>query len=116
MALQHDLLDKEERFWKGTPEFYREHLTDDALMVFAEPVGVLDRGATVESLAGSPRWNEVGFDEVRAVHMAAGVALLTYRVTARRGAEGVPYRARASSIYVDRGGWKLAFHQQTPAG
>jgi hypothetical protein len=32
----------EDQFWKGGSKFYENSLTDASLMVFAEPVGVLE--------------------------------------------------------------------------
>ena len=41
--------------------------------------------------------------------------VVSYKATATRAGEILPYVARASSAYVrDGAGWKLAFHQQTP--
>ena len=115
MDLEKQLLDLEEQFWKGSGDFYQRHLTDDSLMVFADPVGVLTRDRTIETISAGPRWVEVGFEEVRVVRLTEDAALLTYKASARREGEESQYSARASSAYVRRGGsWKLAFHQQTP--
>lgn len=109
-----ELLSLEERFWTGDPAFYRENLTDDAVMVFPEPVGVLTRESAIEGIASGARWNEVGIREPGVMRVADGAALLTYRARARREG-GRPYSTLASSLYVERAGaWRLAFHQQTP--
>jgi hypothetical protein len=117
MDVERQLLDLEEQFWKGDAEFYRRNLTDDALMVFAEPVGVLTKDQTVQAIAGSPRWVEIGIRDVRMVRLAEDAVIATYKVSARRERGAAPYPALASSAYVNRqGAWKLAFHQQTPGG
>lgn len=108
------LLDLEERFWKGDADFYQENVIDQARMAFADPVGVLTKDAAVSSISESSRWTSVDFEDVHGVALRDGVALLTYRAVARRGPHDSAYSARASSVYVDEGGWKLAFHQQTP--
>jgi hypothetical protein len=107
-------LEIEEGFWKGDAGFYRRHLTDDAIMVFPEPVGVLSRERTIEAIASAPRWASVRFEEPRIVRLRDDVAVVSYRATAAREGQDSPHTAFASSVYVrDDGAWKLAFHQQT---
>lgn len=111
----------EERLWKGDADYYRQHLADDALLVFADPVGVLDKEAAIRSLAARPPWKEVTLTAVRILELSADAVLLTYRVTAlREGSpppqQATPYQALGTSVYVERGGaWLLVFHQQTPS-
>ena len=113
--LEKQLLRLEEQFWKGNVDFYRHNLTEDALMVFQEPVGILARDTIVESLAGSQRWAEVRFRDVHLLRLTDKAAVVTYEASARRGGEPSRYSAFASSVYVKRdGSWVLAFHQQTP--
>ncbi len=114
MPLPDDLFAMEERFWTGGPEYYASHLAPAALMVFPEPTGVLVRDEIASSVEGG-RWSEVSLEEHRVLELTDRSALVTYKATALRDNEP-PYVARASSAYVrDRdGGWKLAFHQQTP--
>jgi hypothetical protein len=115
MNLQGHLMNLEEEFWKGDADFYRRNLVDDALMVFAEPVGVLTKDRTVETIAGAPRWVEVHLREPAVVRLAEDAAMVTYKAEARREGDDAPYSALAGSAYVRRGdSWKLAFHQQTP--
>jgi hypothetical protein len=84
-------------------------------MVFPDPEGVLGKEETVASISQTLRWRDVEFTEVKAVTLAMDAALIVYRATARR-AEHATYVTRASSVYVrQKGAWKLAFHQQTPA-
>lgn len=106
----------EESFWYGDAEFYAEHLAAEAILVFADPVGVLDREQTLASIASAPRWQEVRLEDVRFASLAPQAVLLSYRAIARRDADEGEYHARASSAYIHRGGeWLLAFHQQSPA-
>jgi uncharacterized damage-inducible protein DinB len=114
--LEEHLLSREQEFWKGDADFYRQNLTDDSLMVFAEPIGVLTKEATVASIAGGARWAEVSFDHARLLRLGRDAVLLTYKADARRD-DGSTYAALVSSAYVhtDRG-WQLSFHQHTPGG
>jgi hypothetical protein len=115
MDLRDRLVRLEEQFWKGDADFYRRNLTDDSLMVLPEPVGVLTKDGTVESIGQGARWSDVRFEDVRVMTLDDDTALLTYAATARRDAGGEPYSTLASSAYVRApDGWKLAFHQQTP--
>jgi hypothetical protein len=109
------LLRQEEGFWTGDGDFFRQHLAHDALMVFAEPVGVLTRERVIAEIANAPRWARVSLREVRWVALGPDAVLVSYAAEAERdGAD--PYRAFVSSAYVLREGpWQLAFHQQTPA-
>jgi hypothetical protein len=85
-------------------------------MVFAEPVGVLEREDTISSIAAGPRWAEVQLREARLLRLAEDAVLLSYRATARRPDAAAAYDALASSAYVRRSGeWQLDFHQQSPA-
>src|SRR5918992_5622849 len=97
MNIAGDLIALEEQFWKGDADFYRQRLTADALMVFPDPAGVLGKEETVASISQAPRWRDVEFTEVKAVMLAADVALLVYRATARR-AEHATYVTRAACM------------------
>lgn len=114
MSVTDQLLDLEEQFWKSDADFYRDNLTPDALMVFADPIGAMTKQTIVESISAAPRWRSVEFRDVAHVPLTSDVMLLTYRATAERDGAEAPYAARASSVYVKAAsGWQLAFHQQT---
>jgi hypothetical protein len=93
--------------------YYREHLTDDALMAF--PFGVLGREATIAAIESAPPWETFEIRNPRVVALGAGAGIVVYEVTAQRAGQE-PYTAVISSTFVrDGDGWKLAFHQQSPA-
>src|SRR5690606_27512787 len=105
----------EKGFWSGDADYYREHLTQDARMVFPAPVGVLEHAATLQSLHGTPRWIEVHFRDRQLVQLTPDVATLIYRAEARRAGDAGSYQAYCSSAYVLRArAWRLAVHPQTP--
>jgi hypothetical protein len=108
------LLEIEEQFWKGDADFYRAHVADNALMVFPEPAGVMNKEECVVATEQSPRWVTVRFENQRIVE--AGTAnLLIYKAFAEK-ANGDTYSCLASSAYFQSdGAWLLALHQQTPA-
>jgi hypothetical protein len=114
--LEQRLLSREEGFWRGDAEFYRQNLSDDSLLVFAEPIGVLTKGEAVESIDGSARWSDLNLQDARVLRLGPHAVMLTYKADARRD-DGSSYSALVSSGYVHtNGGWQLAFHQQTPVG
>jgi uncharacterized damage-inducible protein DinB len=114
--LEQRLLSREEDFWRGDAEFFRQNLSDDSLLVFAEPIGVLTKGEAVESIDGSARWSDLNLQDARVLRLAPHAVMMTYRADARRD-DGSSYSALVSSGYVRAdGGWQLAFHQQTPVG
>jgi Domain of unknown function (DUF4440) len=113
-----ELLEFERELWARANDsaFYSERLTNDAVLVFPAPFGLLDRDQTLEAVSGSAGWREVDLQDYRLVELTERSAAAAYRADAI-GADGSPYSAFCSSAYV-RGdvGWQLALHQQTPIG
>jgi hypothetical protein len=107
-----DLLRIEHQLARGDGATYERHLADEAVVVI--PGDTLDKPATVEAMDSSPGWDEVSIGEETVRELGTDAALLTYLFQGRRGE--AHYAARLSSAYVrdGDGGWKLAFHQQTP--
>ena len=113
MTLEQDLLALEKQFWTAGADFYRRTVDDQCLLAFAEMAGVMSRDAVAATITDD-RWSDLTIETCGVLQAGGGVAILTYRARARR-ADGRPYAALVSSVYVERdGGWKLAFHQQTP--
>ncbi len=93
-------------------DYYREHLTDDAVMAF--PFGVLTRKVTIQAMESAPPWSTYEIEDTRVVELTEDSGMVVYRATAQRAGEEA-YSAVVSSTYVRRDGvWKLAFHQQSP--
>jgi hypothetical protein len=111
-----ELLEFEKELWAraNDPAFYAERLTDDALLVFPAPTGVIDRDATLAAVSQSAGWREFTVEDFRVVPLTGEGAAAAYKATATRP-DGSTYAAYCSSAYV-RGepGWQLAVHQQTP--
>jgi hypothetical protein len=106
--------DLERMFWVEGAAFYREWLAEECVMVFPG-VGLMTRAQVIEGIDRSPRWAEVQFGDEHVIDVGPDSRILCYHATARR--QGEPeYAALVSSVYVRRGdGWKLTFHQHTPA-
>jgi hypothetical protein len=108
-----ELIDLERRFWTSGPEFYREHLAEDCIMVFPG-VGILSRDAVLSEIGTASRWNGVLMTDVRVVPLHDAV-IVAYAAVARRNGVDAPYLALVSSAYIKQdGAWKLTFHQQSP--
>jgi hypothetical protein len=111
--LKQELLKIERALGAGTGDTYREHLTDDAVVVV--PGAAIDREQTAFAIDATPGWDEFEISDERVVELTDEAAVLNYRWSSRRGDE--TYEALMSSVYVRQpdNTWKLALHQQTPA-
>ncbi|HMN12918.1 MAG TPA: hypothetical protein PKD55_11395 [Bellilinea sp.] len=106
--------DLETGFWRGDRAYYEKELATKSLMVFPQPVGVLDREQTLESVGDSARWDTVRFSEKHYLAPSDDCRVLVYRVHARRE-EMPPYEALCSSVYARvKFEFVLVSHQQTP--
>jgi hypothetical protein len=107
--------DLETRFWQGDAAFFDAWLAPQALMVFPDPIGILNRAEVLDSIRGTPRWTDVRFTKGRLERPTAGVVVVAYRVAARRDGDDAAHAAWASSTYTRSDGvWSLVLHQQTP--
>lgn len=93
--------------------FYDGVLDETAVMLLPGGMVLSGRDQVLDAMGGPP-WRTFALDDVRTHRPTADTALVHYGVVAQR--DGAPeYSALMSSLYVRRpGGWKLAFHQQTP--
>jgi hypothetical protein len=117
MALENELLSIEQSLWKGGVDAYRRALDDDCLVAFDQQAGVSTRDEVAGTVEGAPRWKDLELQVEGLIQPTPDIAILTYRASAVRGADGSDerYRALISSGYVKRHDtWKLMFHQQTP--
>lgn len=109
-----DLWKIEEGFWLGGESHYREHMADDARMVFPGPTGVLAGPDILRGLANAPRWRSVDIERKGEIE-ARETRVLIYQASGLRD-DDEPYVALCSSTYVQRQGeWRLIIHQQTPS-
>lgn len=114
MTLKTDFWDLEKHFWTEGPGFYRDNMARNAIMVFPAPVGLLSGQEIIDGLDGTPRWEEVEFEDRRKLENGK-FTVLSYRAGGKR-ADGDSYSARCStSYYKEDGRWKLFAHQQAVA-
>jgi hypothetical protein len=111
-GLTGDLLAIEHELTRGDGATYERYLHEDAVVIV--PGERFDRDTVVAAMNATPGWDAFSIEDERLLRLRADAALLTYRFHGRRG--NFHYTAALSSAYVrsERGGWKLAFHQQTP--
>jgi len=115
MRTEESLLELERQLWNADEEFYRETLSEDAVLVFPEPTGILDRSAVLESLGGANRWACIEFQDERLIEVEDDAFQLIYRAEAERSEDGSTYTAFITTTYVkSNGSWRLVSHQQTP--
>jgi hypothetical protein len=115
MGTKESLLELERQLWNADEEFYRDTLSEDAVMVFPEPTGILERSAVLESMDGGDRWRRIEFEDERLIEVEDAVFQLVYRAVAERGGDGSEYTAFITTTYVrTNGSWRLLSHQQTP--
>lgn len=107
------LLDLEQRAWKAADtrdmEFYRDYLAPEALVV--SPRGIMDREGILRDLVENPNeLPEYAIMDPRVVSLGEESAVLAYTVSFG----GQTFYV--STVYArDRGRWRAAFHQRTPA-
>lgn len=105
----------EERFWHDGASTMEEYLDEEAVMVFAAPVGVIAGADIVTSMEGAPRWTEVRMTERVAGRPTPDLLVLAYRAEGWRG-DADSYLAYCSTTWRrDGNGWRLVQHQQTPS-
>lgn len=112
------LLAMEHGFWGAAtdPDFYRDNMADEAVMVFPYGVGPMDKAMVIYAIGVSDEeWVSYDISGVRVVPISDDAGVITYKVAAER-TDGAPFKAFIASTYVRRDGrWLLMFHQQTLA-
>jgi hypothetical protein len=111
-----ELIQIERRGWEAlcsadAGAYYRQHMTEEALMAF--PFGVMDRQAALNAMADAEPWSRYEIVNPQVVPLGPDSGVVVYSVTAQRAGQP-PFSAVLSSTFVRRDGeWKLAFHQQS---
>jgi hypothetical protein len=97
---------------EGDDSTYERYLTGDALVIV--PGAAMSKAETVAAMAESPGWLSVRLVGPAITDLAPGLVLLSYDFHGKRAE--MEYDARLTSIYRETPeGWRMAFHQQTPA-
>jgi hypothetical protein len=111
-----ELIEVERRGWDAlcstdAATYYRQHLTEDALMAF--PFGVMEREEALFAIAAAKPWSRYDMQDPRVIALGPDSGVVVYTVTAQREGQE-PFTATLSSTFTRRGdGWRLAFHQQS---
>ncbi len=114
MTVEAELWDLEERFWLDGAETFRKKMSDDAVMVFPYPAGIMQGSAIIDGLKSAPRWRSVLMAD-RVFRRRGDTALLAYKASAEREDAPLTQMLCASTYLNDGGEWRLISHQQTPA-
>lgn len=114
MTTEQDLFALERQFWTGDADFYRKNLDDKCLVAFTEMSGLMNKEDVAGMIKEGQRWGDLDLKKKGFLELPGESVFITYEASAKRPG-GEPYKAVVSSGYVRRnGGWKMAFHQQTP--
>jgi hypothetical protein len=115
-SLAEELIRVEQRGWEAlcsgdAVSYYRQHLTEDALMAF--PFGVMEREEALRAMAGAEPWSRYHMANPKVIRLSSDSGVVVYQVTAQREGQEL-FSAVLSSTFVRQDGdWKLAFHQQS---
>lgn len=113
-----ELIALERGFWDASSRadggYYRDNCAEDALFVFF--FGTLDREACAQTIdENDTPWERYKLDDVHTIAVGKGVAILSYKATARHEGSAEDVSMAVSSVYVrESTAWRLVLHQQTP--
>lgn len=112
MERDEEILGIETQLAEGDDSTYERWLAADALVIV--PGAAMSKAETVAAMAQSPGWMRVRLADPTFAELGDDLVLLSYDFRGVRA--GTAYEARLSSIYRRTAeGWRMAFHQQTPA-
>jgi Na+-translocating ferredoxin:NAD+ oxidoreductase RnfG subunit len=105
----------EESLWIGDAEHYRELIDDECVMVLPDRPFVVTGAQAIESVADTPRWSEVSFEDQQVMRPQEGLIVIAYKSTAaREGAAGYVAYCTTTMRRVEHEVWRVVQHQQTP--
>lgn len=112
--LQDELVEIDRGFWLEGEDYFRAHVDERCVLIFAQMQGVYPRKEVAASAHDPKRWRDLEIGSAFAHQPMDDLAVLGYEARVTRG-DGQPYRAWIGSTYVRRdGAWKLTAHQHTP--
>ena len=112
MERNEEILAIETQLASGDDSTYERFLTEDALVVV--PGAAMDKAETVAAMADSPGWLCVKLEGPTFLEIGDDHVLLSYDFHGERSQK--TYAARLTSVYRRTPeGWRMTFHQQTPA-
>ena len=109
-----ELVEIDRGFWLKDEAYFRAHIDDHCVLIFAQMQGVYPRNEVAASAHDPKRWRDLKISGAFVHQPTDDVAVLGYEARVTRG-DGQAYRAWIGSTYVKRdGAWKLTAHQHTP--
>ncbi|WP_347140925.1 hypothetical protein [Paracoccus sp. SSK6] len=102
----------EESLWYATDERYHERVDPDCVMALSLGPYIFAGEAAVESVSGTPPWDEVSFADRQVRRPQEGLIVVGYRIAARRGQ--TQFSAACTSVYRRRTheDWTVIQHAQ----
>ncbi len=107
------LWDMEERFWTSGMDNARATTSENAVMIFPYPPGILQGHQIWNHLSRKTGWRSVAMAE-RRVSRCGDIAILSYRAAAEKPDRPIHEALSASTYLHDDGSWIRISHQQTP--
>ncbi len=104
----------EESLWKASADRYHDRIAEDALFVVPAEPHILSGTQAADSMATTPRWDQVAFSDTRVSRPHEGLIVIAYGVEASR--DGQVYTAWCTTTMQRRAhdDWVVIQHQQTP--
>ena len=106
----------ERTLWTGGAEAYETQVAEDVVMSLPAAPFLYDRGAAVEAVKNTPRWDEVEFADTRVERHQEGLIVIAYRARAKGGERTYDALCTSTLLRLGHEEWVVIQHQQTPLG
>ena len=105
----------EQSLWLEGPDNYRAKVSDDVVMVLAQPPFVFAGQEAIAAVSATPVWDQADLSERRVSRPQEGLIVIGYKVRAER-AGGAGYEAHCTTVIrrLEHEVWRVIQHQQTP--
>jgi len=115
-SVKEQILEIEKGFWEqaNDPEFYSEHIADNALTVM-DSMGVIEKQQAVEMSAKAKPFQNVEMKDMVLKQIGPDCVALTYHGQGKPEGSSEPYLGSITSVYLRQDGhWKLAVTTHQP--
>ncbi|MDI3338865.1 hypothetical protein QKW60_20840 [Defluviimonas aestuarii] len=107
------LWDLEERFWTDGMDSARTGTSDESIMIFAHPFGILQNDRTRARPEQQNPWRSIGMTN-RRLERRGDIVVLTYSVSAEKADAPIHEAVCASTYLLDGDAWRRMSHNETP--
>ena len=107
-----ELWEIERGFWTKGRAHYEAYFGKECLAAFPSPTGIMVGNSFVANLPENGAWQDVEMTERAIARPSSDIAILAYRGIGK--GDGEARSSICTSTYMNRDGWTLVQHQQTP--